>query len=144
VERNAYYRLQPIVGFDGVFTELAYFRNSTRWLFAGGDTVDSANQTTELSYVLANTDPNQTANVTLTYYQNDGTTTTKNVTIAPNFRVVVPAANANLGGLGTNKNFVAVRIDSDVAIVAERIVYWRYNGYWIGGNASFGYIPPGY
>jgi hypothetical protein len=145
VERVASYQLAPVTGYDGTFTENAYWRNAKAWLFAGGDTINTpgAGRSGDLSYIVVN--PNITAaNISITYFFTDGSAPiSKTIQIAPNSRVSLPAGVTlnNNPGIGPDK-IVGVRIDSDQAIAAERIFYWRF-GNWVGGNATFGYIPPG-
>jgi hypothetical protein len=146
VGRYATYMLLPLQGWDGIIAEQGNNRTATRWLFAGGDTLQNpGSKISSLSYIIANTNLLQSANVTLTYYDSSGSTTVKTLTVGANQRVAVNAASTagTQPGIGEGKSIVAVQVDSDISISAERIFYWYYNG-WVGGNASFGYIPPGF
>lgn len=146
VGRYATYMLLPLQGWDGIIAEPGNSLTATRWLFAGGDTLQNpGSKVSSLSYIIANTNSSQAANVTLTYYDSSGSTTVKTLTVGANQRVAVNAASTagTQAGIGAGKSIVAVQVDSDISISAERIFYWYYNG-WVGGNVSFGYIPPGF
>jgi hypothetical protein len=148
VERLAYYQLQPQPNYDGLMSEAAFSRYSTRWQFAGGDTTQNSNgvNVSDLSYILTNPSVTQTISVTFTYYfiGNSTPTVVSGIQVAPNTRLVVHANElaGNFQSIGPNQ-VVAVQIDSTQQIAAERVFYWKY-GNWIGGNATFGYIPPNF
>ena len=148
VERYATYQLQPQPNYDGLMSEPAFSRYSTRWQFAGGDTKEDSTgvNVSDLSYILTNPSLTQTVSVTFTYFSSTGgsPTVVSGIQVAPNTRMAIQAnqVGSNYYGVGPNK-VVAVQIDSTLQIAAERVYYWKYGG-WIGGNATFGYIPPNF
>jgi len=129
-------------------SEPAFSRYSTRWQFAGGDTKEDSTgvNVSDLSYILTNPSLTQTVSVTFTYFSSTGgsPTVVSGIQVAPNTRMAIQAnqVGSNYYGVGPNK-VVAVQIDSTLQIAAERVYYWKYGG-WIGGNATFGYIPPNF
>ncbi|MEI7556758.1 fibronectin type III domain-containing protein [Candidatus Chlorohelix sp.] len=146
VGRYATYMILPLQGWDGIIAEQGNSRTATRWLFAGGDTLQNpGTKMSSLTYVIANNNSSQVANVTLKYYDSSGSITSKTLTVGANQRVSVNAASisGSQAGFGAGKSIVAVQVESNISVSAERIFYWNYNG-WVGGNISFGYIPPGF
>ncbi len=148
VERYATYELQPQPNYDGLMSEPAFSRYSTRWQFAGGDTTRNSNgvNVSDLSYILTNPSLTQTVTVSFTYFFIGSSTPTvvTGVQVAPNTRMIIQANQVGGYNYGIGPDqVVAVQIDSSQQIAAERVYYWKY-GSMIGGNAVFGYIPPNF
>lgn len=110
VERAMYFQ-----SFEGGHDATAVTAPSTTWLFAEGFTGSDFN-----TFFLVN-NPNATAaNVTLTYFLDNGTTVARNRVVPAQSRdTVFVNADAAL----QNAAF-ATRITSDQPVVAERAMYW--------------------
>ena len=81
--------------------------------------------------------PGTTATVAhITYMFSDGTTLREDVTIGATSRSTVNVNNS----VGPNRD-VSVKITADSPIVAERPIYFNYNGAWTGGHDVVGYTP---
>ena len=78
-----------------------------------------------------------TANATVTYLFNDGSTREQEVLVPPASRATV---NVN-HEVGPGKE-VSVRVDCDLPIVAERPMYFTYGGRWSGGHTARGADSP--
>jgi hypothetical protein len=106
--------------------------SSKTWYFAEG----TCRPNFDTFFCLQNPGGTQ-ANVTLTYMKGDGTSATDQVSVAPNSRsTVVPR-----GKLGTGNDAAhdfSTAIASDQAIIAERPMYFNYNGAWTGGHDVVG------
>ena len=78
---------------------------------------------------------NSTANVRLTYMDEDGNTSYEDVTIAANRRFT---KNINSVSAMNNKNGVSTKVEStnNIGIIAERSVYWDNGAH---GHCSHGY-----
>ena len=73
------------------------------------------------------------AHVSITYLFPDGTTQPQIVEVQPNSRTTVPV-NQVVG----NDRDVSCKLESDLPIVAERPMYFNYNGLWNGGHDAVG------
>ncbi len=81
------------------------------------------------------------AEVTLTYMKGDGTTASDQVTVAPNSRSTVSPRNKLGTGDDAAHDFSA-KIESTnslLPIIAERPMYFNYNGVWTGGHDVVGF-----
>ena len=76
------------------------------------------------------------ANVTVEYSYRGGGGTTQNITVGANTRETVDVNAA----AGANKE-LSVKVVSDQPVIAERPVYFNYQGIWIGGHDVVGYSP---
>jgi hypothetical protein len=83
---------------------------------------------------------NTTANVTLTYMKGDGTTATDQVTVMPKSRLTTSPIN-KLGTGNDAAHDFSTKVTSDRPIVAERPMYFNYNGVWTGGHDVMGFTP---
>jgi hypothetical protein len=103
---------------------------STTWFFAEGTT-----RTNFQEYLTLQNPNSSAASVTVTYYTSSGQAIPKSYTIAANSRVTV---NANTD-VGPNQD-ISAEVTSNLPIVAERPMYFNYNG-WTGGHDVVGYVP---
>jgi hypothetical protein len=78
------------------------------------------------------------ANVTLTYMKGDGSTATDTVSVAPNSRSTVIPRNKLGTGNDPSHDF-STMVTSDQPIIAERPMYFNYNGVWTGGHDVVGF-----
>ncbi len=74
--------------------------------------------------------------VHVTYIYADGSSWRKDITISASSRSSIYVNDA----AGSGKN-VSAKITSDSPIVAERPMYFNYNGMWTGGHDVVGYTP---
>ena len=79
------------------------------------------------------------ATAAITYLYKDGTTRQGEVAIPPNSRATV---NVN-GEAGADKE-VSLMVTSQQKIVAERPMYFNYQGRWTGGHDAVGATTPSY
>jgi len=88
---------------------------------------------------LANPDPARVADVSVTYFFGDSTSLLRHYPVGPQNRLTVHVNDAVGGGRD-----VAMRVQSDVAIIAERPLYFTYGpGGWTGGHVTMGSASPG-
>ncbi len=124
-----------------------YFNYQGKW--SGGHDVVGATSPQSSSYFaegytgagfeewLCLMNPNAAATTAhIKYMFTDGTTQNQDVPIGGTTRQTV---NVN-GVVGPNKN-VSIQITSDDPIVAERPMYFNYQGKWSGGHDVVGYTP---
>ena len=81
------------------------------------------------------------ANVTLTYMKGDGTTATDQVTVPKNSRITV-SPRTKLGTGNDAAHDFSTEVKSDQPIIAERPMYFNYNGVWTGGHDVVGATAP--
>jgi hypothetical protein len=80
------------------------------------------------------------ADVTLTYMKGDGTTATDQVTVAPNSRSTVsPRTKLGTGNDAAHDFSTKVECTNGQSIIAERPMYFNYNGVWTGGHDVVGF-----
>jgi IPT/TIG domain/Family of unknown function (DUF5719) len=77
------------------------------------------------------------AQVTITYLTGDGKTKTQNVTVREQSRATVDPKLFLGSGASAAYDFSA-RVESPTPIVAERAMYFNYNGVWPGGHDVVG------
>jgi len=83
------------------------------------------------------------AEVTITYMKGDGSTDTQGVTVPKNSRSTVTVKNKLGEGDDTNHDFSAeVECTNGQNIIAERSMYFNYNGVWTGGHDVVGSSQP--
>ena len=99
--------------------------------FAEGTTRDNFNE-----WLCLQNPGNADANVTITYYTSSGQAINKNWTVSANSRLTV---NVNQDA-GANQD-ISAKVSSDKPIIAERPMYFDYNGVWTGGSDVVGYSP---
>ena len=80
------------------------------------------------------------AEVTLTYMKGDGTTAADQVTVAPNSRSTVsPRTKLGTGNDAAHDFSTKVECTNGQTIIAERPMYFNYNGVWTGGHDVVGF-----
>ncbi len=106
---------------------------ATAWYFAEG----TARPNFTPYFTVQN--PNgSTANVKITYYLADGTRKTQNMALTANSRGTAIPSNV-LGSTDIAHDFSAkVECTNSLKIVAERPMYFNYNGVWTGGSDVVG------
>ena len=78
------------------------------------------------------------AAVTITYMKGDGTTDSQSLTVAKNSRsTVVPRTKLGTGNDAAHD--FSTMVTSDQPIIAERPMYFNYNGVWTGGHDVVGF-----
>jgi pimeloyl-ACP methyl ester carboxylesterase len=109
-----------------------YLQDTTSFYFAEGYTGQGLFQ----EYLcLMNPYPGSTT-AHLTYMFKDGSTQTQDIPLAGTSRQTVDVNAA----VGPNRE-VAVKIEADSPIVAERPMYFNFQGAWDGGHTEVGYSP---
>ncbi len=111
----------------------------TDWYFAEGCTRNGFH--TWLT--LQNPNP-EAAGITLDYFCGDGANVSKQVTVRGKSRYTV-AVHGDALGIGAHDNDhgdVSIKVSSDRPIVAERPMYFNYNGAWDGGHNVMGAGAP--
>ena len=82
------------------------------------------------------------ASVTLTYMKGNGTTATDQVSVPPNSRVTVnPKNKLGVGNDAAHDFSAKVDCTNGQQIIAERPMYFNYNGVWSGGHDVVGARP---
>ncbi|MBN1288420.1 MAG: DUF3494 domain-containing protein [Actinobacteria bacterium] len=110
---------------------------SSKWLsgfyFAEGTTRDNFQE-----YLCLGNSGDNTANAEVTYMFTDGTTADASYTVPANSRYTVDVNSV----VGAGKD-LSLRILADsVDVVAERPMYFNYNGTWTGGHDAVGAVAP--
>jgi hypothetical protein len=105
------------------------------WSFAEGTTRPSFNSFLSV----LNPNPTVTANIKVTFYRGDGTTTVITGTVAPNARTTIDCA-AVLGVAESVASDFSAKVEctNGVWIVCERPMYFNYAG-WTGGSCVMGF-----
>ncbi len=81
------------------------------------------------------------AEVTITYYKGDGTQATATLSIPQNSRsTVLPEATLGTGDDPAHDFSAEVKCTNGQPIIAERPMYFNYNGQWTGGHDVVGAI----
>jgi poly-gamma-glutamate synthesis protein (capsule biosynthesis protein) len=105
---------------------------SRTWYFAEGTTRSGFNEW----ICLFNPSARATA-AHLTFMLTDGKTVRKDYSLKPSSRTTVDVGNEVPKG-----SDVSVKVDADSPVVAERPMYFRYNGVWTGGHDVVGAAAP--
>jgi hypothetical protein len=112
----------------------------TAWYFAEGCTRPGFNTWLTLQ------NPNdQDAHVDLDYFCGDGANVHKTCTVRGKARYTV-AVHGDAEGIGAHNDIhgdVSIKVSSNQKIVAERPMYFNYNGVWNGGSNVMGASAPG-
>jgi len=106
---------------------------ATRWYFAEG-----ATQPGFIEWLSLMNPDARNAKVTITYMFPGGATKAQAVTVAAHSRQTVMVNDV----VGLNRDVSAV-VSSDVPIIAERPMYFKYKGAWDGGSSQYGATSPG-
>ena len=82
------------------------------------------------------------AEVNLTYMKGDGSTATDHMTVAANSRsTVVPRNKLGTSDDAAHDFSTKVECTNGQSIIAERPMYFNYNGVWTGGHDVVGFVP---
>ena len=128
-ERPMYFNYHG--AWDGGHVVLGANDSANTWFFADGYTGDNFNE-----WLCLQNPGTDTANVTITYYPTSGAPLTKPWTVPPNSRLTV---NVN-DDAGSNRE-ISAKVSSDKPIIAERPMYFAYQGAWTGGHDVVGFVP---
>ncbi|HEY5532500.1 MAG TPA: hypothetical protein VIK22_10945 [Candidatus Anoxymicrobiaceae bacterium] len=83
----------------------------------------------------------KSANVKLTYMRGNGTTASVTLTIPKNTRSTVnPSTTLGIGNDSAHDFSTMIQCLNKVQVVAERPMYFNYNGVWTGGSDAVGAI----
>ncbi len=83
------------------------------------------------------------ADVTITYMKGDGTTATDQLTVIKNSRsTVLPRTKLGTGNDAAHDFSAKVECTNGQQIIAERPMYFNYNGVWMGGHDVVGATGP--
>lgn len=105
---------------------------ATTWYFAEGTTRPGFDE-----WVCLLNPGDANATVSVKYAFQDGNTQTQDLVLMPGQRFSILVSEV----VGTGKD-VAIRIESNRGIVAERSMYFSYHDAWDGGSNSLGCVPP--
>ncbi len=84
------------------------------------------------------------ANVTITYMKGDGTTATELLVVPKSSRItVMPRQILGTGDDPAHDFSAKVECTNNQLIIAERSMYFNYNGVWTGGHDVVGLAAPG-
>jgi hypothetical protein len=128
-ERPMYFNYQN--KWTGGHDVLGANASAKTWFFAEGTTRDNFNE-----WLCLQNPGNTDAKVTITYYTATGQAIDKPWTVPANSRLTV---NVNQDA-GANQD-ISARVSSDQPIIAERPMYFNYNGVWTGGHDVVGFVP---
>ena len=147
VQRSVKFVYNPATSQSGLYHEMGTNRASTQWLFAAGDTLSDNTGQNFTDELLNLYNPSPVSNgVRVTYYYSGGSSSPTNYTLSAYGRASIqPSAPANTAGypsVGLNK-VIAIKVESDQGIFAERLTYWRKPGQ-SGGSANYGWNAPGF
>lgn len=129
-ERPMYFNYQGLAArnWTGGHDVLGANEPSKTWFFAEGYTGDNFEE-----WLCVQNPNDQTTAFTVTYYPESGSPIVKNWSVGPNARQTVPVnrdAGSNLA--------ISAKIQSDLPVIAERPMYFNYNGQWTGGHDVVG------
>ncbi len=127
-ERPVYFDYQGV--WDGGHDVLGANDSANTWFFADGYTGDNFNE-----WLCLQNPGDDVAKVTITYYPTSGTPISKPHTVPPNSRLTV---NVN-DDAGSNLE-ISTKVSSDKPIIAERPMYFAYQGAWTGGHDVVGLV----
>ncbi len=126
-ERPMYFNYN---GWTGGHDVLGANATATTWYFAEGTTRDNFHE-----WLCLQNPGNSDAHTTISYFTASGKVINKQWTVKANTRLTV-SANSDVG---TNQD-ISAKVSSDKPIVAERPMYFDYNG-WTGGHDVVGFVP---
>jgi hypothetical protein len=101
----------------------------TSWFFAEGPTMDNFDE-----YICIGNPEDEPAHVTLRFLLEDGSIRAHELDVAPLKRSTVMVAD--IVGRGHN---VCTEVESNESVIAERPMYFNYNGVWTGGSDMLGF-----
>jgi LEA14-like dessication related protein len=128
-ERPVYFNTRN--GWNGGHDVIGATGPKTNWYFAEGTTRDN------FSEWLCLQNPGATdANVTITYLLASGQNIEQKIVVKAKSRSTVDVKLK----IGPNQD-ASAKVISDQGIIAERPMYFNYNGVWTGGHDVIGYSP---
>ncbi len=128
-ERPVYFNTRN--GWNGGHDVIGATGPKTNWYFAEGTTRDN------FSEWLCLQNPGATdANVTITYLLASGQNVEQKIVVKAKSRSTVDVKLK----IGANQD-ASAKVISDQGIIAERPMYFNYNGVWTGGHDVIGYSP---
>jgi hypothetical protein len=101
------------------------------WFFAEGTTRDDFDE-----WLTLQNPGSSDAHVTITYYTTSGQAIPRSWTVGASSRLTVDVNQ----DAGANQD-ISAKVSSDEPIIAERPMYFNYNGVWTGGHDVVGYVP---
>ena len=106
----------------------------TTWYFAEGTTRPNF-----ATYLCLGNPGDREAQVTITYFKGDGNTQQQVVNVAPLSRLTVPVNDVLDTTDDASRDFAArLQVTNGVEIIAERPMYFNYQGDWSGGHDAMG------
>ncbi|OFW59612.1 MAG: hypothetical protein A2V52_08170 [Actinobacteria bacterium RBG_19FT_COMBO_54_7] len=129
-ERAMYFNYQ---GKDGGSETIGASSPSNKWLFAEGYTGDSFD-----TWLLLQNPNDDAANVELDFMRSDGSVISKTVNVPGRKRFTLHIDE--IPGLESTE--VSTQVNSDRAVVAERAMYFNYEGSKKGGHVTIGATEP--
>jgi len=136
-ERPMYFNYNGV--WDGGHNVMGASAPGLEWYFAEGCTRPGFN-----TWLCLQNPGNDLALVSLDYFCGDGANVHKELTVGPRSRSTVPVHSDGLG-IGVHDGphgDVSIKVSSDRPIVAERPMYFNYNGEWKGGTNVMGSPQP--
>ncbi len=129
-ERSMYFNYQ---GKDGGSNTIGASAPSNKWLFAEGYTGDSFD-----TWLLLQNPNDNTANIDLDFMRPDGSIIKKSVSVPGRRRYSLHLDE--IAGLESTE--VSTQVNSDLPVVAERSMYFNYQGSRKGGHVTIGVPEP--
>ncbi len=129
-ERSMYFDYQ---GKDGGSDTIGASQPSNSWYFAEGYTGDSFD-----TWILLQNPNDSTASVTLDFMRPDGSIITQKVSVPARRRHSVHVDEIS----GLEATDVSTKVTSDLPMVAERAMYFNYEGSKKGGHVTIGATAP--
>ena len=128
-ERPIYFSTRD--GWNGGHDVIGASGSKTNWYFAEGTTRDNFSE-----WICLQNPGSTDANVTITYLLASGQNVEQKVVVKAKSRSTVDVKLM----IGPNQD-ASAKIISDQGIIAERPMYFNYNGVWDGGHDVVGYSP---
>jgi len=128
-ERPVYFRNRD--GWDGGHDVIGASGAKTNWYFAEGTTRDNFSE-----WLCLQNPGDADAKVTITYLLASGQNVEQKLTVKAKSRSTVDVKLK----IGPNQD-ASAKVISDRGIIAERPMYFNYNGVWTGGHDVIGYSP---
>lgn len=120
-------------GWQGGHDAMGALNTSRMWYFAEGNTQGAFSE-----YLTLQNPSEAAANVIITYMLGDGSTVDQALTVGPHSRATVEPR----GAVGDDKDVSMRVVSSGAAIVAERPMYFDYQGWAAGGSNVMGGLFP--
>jgi hypothetical protein len=135
VERPEYFDYKGV--FTGGSDVMGTTAPASTYYFAEGTTREDFE-----TYFCIQNPGSSTANVKLTYMKTDGNTVDQYISVPANSRATVHPADVLVTPGSTRGDFsTKVVCTNGQQIIAERPMYFNYNGVWTGGSDAVGATP---